>query len=124
MKDAKSIIDCTQFGGWIDTKHHYGWPRHHMIHGTAGRKFSSQYGLWVYLPSAIHDEVHNGKATFYDSVQGREVNRIDNFLERLAQKAFEKKFSHEKWMAEWGKNYLEDNDESNSTETWSTGRRV
>lgn len=72
---------------------------HHIMHGTANRKLSEKYGLKVWLRADWHNMasycVHNDP-------------ELDLYLKRVAQKAFEKKYSHEKWMQVFGKNYLED----------------
>jgi len=70
---------------------------HHVMFGTAGRKKSEHYGLKVYLclqhhtagPEAVHNNIRNQR-----------------FLQVKAQQAFEKKYSYEKWMEEFGVNYI------------------
>lgn len=72
--------------------------RHHIMFGPY-RKKAEHYGLWVWLRSDWHIQtpyaVHNDRA-------------LDLSLKKAAQKAFEKKYSHEKWMAEFKRNYLEE----------------
>lgn len=71
---------------------------HHVMHGTANRKLSEHYGLKVYLcpyhhrtgPQAVH-----------------RCHQTDILLKQAAQKVFERKYSHEKWMEVFGKNYLD-----------------
>lgn len=67
---------------------------HHCIHGSANRKIADKYGLWVWLRHDIHMLLHD------------KDKKLDNELEKIAQKAFEKKYSHEMWMKLVGKNYL------------------
>lgn len=70
---------------------------HHVMHGTANRRLSEHYGLKVYLcpyhhrtgPEAVH-----------------RCQRTDTALKEMAQRTFEKKHSHEKWMEVFGRNYL------------------
>ncbi|MBD5529714.1 MAG: hypothetical protein HDR02_15125 [Lachnospiraceae bacterium] len=70
---------------------------HHIMHGTANRRLSEHYGLKVYLcpyhhrtgPEAVH-----------------RCQRTDTALKEMAQRTFEKKHSHEKWMEVFGRNYL------------------
>lgn len=70
--------------------------RHHIMAGTANRKLSEKYGLWVWL---CHD-CHTGK-------QGAQYDReLNQRLKRLAQTAFEAKHNHDEWMAAFRKNYL------------------
>lgn len=77
---------------------HSGLHKHHMMHGTANRKKAEHFGLWCYLCNARHheygpDAVHNNA-------------EVDLKLKQQAQEAFEKKYSHEEWMQEFGKNFL------------------
>lgn len=67
---------------------------HHCIHGGANRKIADEYGLWVWLRHDIHMLLHDRD------------KELDHELERAAQEAFEKKYSHEEWMALVRKNYL------------------
>lgn len=70
---------------------------HHAVLGNPGRKLSEHYGLKVYLCAQHHREgpeaVHNNKANL-------------RLVQQEAQKAFEKKHTHEKWMEAFGRNYL------------------
>ena len=70
--------------------------RHHVLGGTANRKLSEKYGLTVYL---CHEH-HTGKdGVQYDRKKG-------DALKRLAQIAFEARYSHDEWMQVFRKNYL------------------
>ena len=70
--------------------------RHHIMSGTANRKLSERYGLWVWL----NHDLHTGK-------QGAQYEKELNIrLKRDAQVAFEKIYGHEKWMETFRKNYL------------------
>ncbi len=70
---------------------------HHVIPGTANRRLSEQYGLKVYLciehhmvgPYAVHNNI-----------------RLRRLLQANAQIAFERKYSHEKWMKVFGRNFI------------------
>jgi hypothetical protein len=65
--------------------------------GTANRKLSEKYGLWVYL---CHD-CHTG-------TEGAQYNCGTGLkLKQIAQTAFEYKHSHEEWMEIFRKNYLD-----------------
>ena len=71
--------------------------RHHVLGGTANRKLSEHYGLWVWL---CH-ECHTG-------TEGAQYDKHKNLaLKAQAQLAFEAVYSHEKWMEVFRKNYLE-----------------
>ena len=91
----KSIIDteerCYLCGSTV------GLEKHHCIHGTAGRKLADRWGLTVMLCSRCH----RGS----EGVHGRN-SEADRHLKKLAQKKFEEKYSHEKWMEIFQRNYL------------------
>lgn len=70
--------------------------RHHIMSGTANRKLSERYGLWVWL----NHDLHTGK-------NGAQYEKELNLrLKREAQMAFEQIYGHEKWMETFRKNYL------------------
>lgn len=72
-----------------------GLECHHILAGP-NRKWSDQYGLTVMLCQ----EHHTGK-------NGAQYNRdLGDSLKRLAQIAFEARYSHEEWMNVFRKNYL------------------
>ena len=72
--------------------------RHHIFYGTSNRKNSDKYGLTVHLCQPHHR----------DSKEGVHFNKdLDLELKKLAQKRFEEKYGHEKFMAIFGKNYLD-----------------
>lgn len=74
-----------------------GLERHHVMHGTANRAKAEEWGLWVWL---CHGHHTGGKESVH-------MNReADLELIQTAQRAFEERYSHEKWMEEFGKNYL------------------
>lgn len=70
---------------------------HHVMSGTANKKLSEHFGLKVYLCLEHHTAgpyaVHNNA-------------KVRLILSEKAQKIFEKKYSHEKWMEVFGRNYL------------------
>ena len=70
--------------------------RHHVLGGVANRPLSEKYGLWVWL---CHEH-HTGK-------DGAQYNREKgDALKRLAQIAFEARYSRNEWMQVFRKNYL------------------
>ena len=73
---------------------------HHVMHGTANRKLSEHYGLKVYLCPYHH---RNGPQAVH------KCRQTDILLKQAAQRAFERKYSPEKWMEVFGKNYLDTN---------------
>ena len=74
-----------------------GLHRHHVMFGTANRKKSEQYGLWVYLCVAHHEYGP-------DAVHANRSVRI--LLCQIGQQAFERKYSHEKYMQEFGRDWM------------------
>lgn len=80
-----------------DYDRRYYLEEHHVIEGNPGRKLSEHYGLKVYLCMQHHREGP-------EAVHKNEKNRRK--LERAAQEAFEKKYSREKWMDVFKRNYI------------------
>ena len=66
----------------------------YVMTGTANRKLSDKYGLWVWLRHDIHMDLHDRD------------KKLEIQLKQDAQKAFEKIYGHEKWMSVFLKNYL------------------
>ena len=69
--------------------------RHEIFFGSAYRKKSQRYGLWVNVCMSCHDKIHFGKD-----------HSLDEHLKKQGQKRFEEFFSREKFMEEFGKNRL------------------
>ena len=76
-----------------------GLHRHHVIFGKGNRKRSERYGLWVYLCVAHHEYGPQAVHT------NREVRLM---LSRIAERAFEKKYSREQFYEEFGQFYTDD----------------
>jgi len=90
----KSIIQTEKRCYLCDRKTYL--ERHHIFGGTANRKLSEKYGLWVWL---CHD-CHTGQdGAQYD----KDKNRL---LKMDAQMAFEQTHSREEWMRIIRKNYI------------------
>ena len=70
--------------------------RHHIMAGTANRRLSEKYGLWVYLCHSCHTG-RNGAQ--YDQEKALR-------LKQDAQVCFEKIHGHQAWMEIFRKNYL------------------
>lgn len=70
---------------------------HEVFYGSANRQKSIEYGCCVPLTASLHilgnNSVHFNKA-------------LDMRLKREMQVAFENKYSHEKFMEIFGRNYL------------------
>ena len=71
--------------------------KHHVIHGTGHRSLADKYGLTVWLCSTCHRDNKKGVHGNYElSLQ----------LKKEAQRAFEARYGHEKYMEIFGRNYL------------------
>ena len=70
---------------------------HHIMHGTANRRWSTRLGLVCYL-CRTH---HTGK---YGVHSDPDLNRM---LQQTAQAAFEKTRTRAEWMNIFKKNYLD-----------------
>lgn len=81
----------------IDTPAAYR-EEHHAMHGTANRKLAEHYGLKVYLCSYHH---RTGPVAVH------RCQKTDLILKQDAQKIFEHKYGHAKWMEVFGRNYLD-----------------
>lgn len=71
---------------------------HHVFHGTANRKKSETWGLKVHLCYIHHRDPKNG-------AHGNQ--EVDQKLKEEGQQIFEKLYGHEKFMREFGKNYID-----------------
>ena len=87
---------CRELTGYIVERR--GLEEHHIF-GGPNRKLSEKYGLKVYLCPEHHRT---------GDVAPHQSKGTDNTLRRIAQTAFERKYSHEYWMQIFRKNYLED----------------
>lgn len=76
----------------------FNLERHHCLFGV-NRKKADKYGLWVYLCV----EHHRGNS----GVHNNHERALE--LQRLAQMRFEEIYGHDRFMAEFKKNYLEEN---------------
>lgn len=75
----------------------YNTVEHHVFFGSANRKKSEEYGLKVYLCGTHHNA--SDKGVHFNPT-------LDKTLKQFAQKKFEEKYSHEKFMEVFHKNYL------------------
>lgn len=115
---AKSIIQDTRIKecylcreeaekrGYYGELKHTGLHKHHFIYGRFGafRKKAEHYGLWGYMCAERHHE-HGPEAPHNNA-------EVDRRLKQIAQRAFEAKYGHEKWMQEFEKNYLEEEEDA------------
>ena len=82
--------ECYVSGSRINLDRHH----QHCLHGTANRKLAEKWGLWVWLRHDIHMDLHERN------------KKLDRELEQDAQRAFEAKYDHEKFLEIFRKNYL------------------
>ena len=130
---AKSIIQDTRIRecylcreeaekrGYYGELKHTGLHKHHFIYGRFGafRKKAEHYGLWGYVctdrhhehgPESPHDNAE--VALHLKQVAPHNNAEVDRRLKQIAQRAFEAKYGHEKWMQEFEKNYLEEEEDA------------
>ncbi|MCM1026505.1 MAG: hypothetical protein NC432_08700 [Roseburia sp.] len=101
---SKSILHNKQEGTYYlckklhqDSSRRTGLEEHHALMGTQYRKLSEHYGLKVYLCPGHH---RIGKEAVHSNIE------ICRLVQKEAQKAFEARYSHEKWMEVFGRNFL------------------
>lgn len=85
-----------EIGAFVELSH-TGLHKHHFMHGSY-RKKAEHFGLWAYVCNERHHE-HGPEAP-------HENKEVDLHLQQVAQREFERRYSHEQWMREFGKNYL------------------
>ncbi len=94
-KRDRTCYLCMLLNGDYDTRS--SLQEHHVMPGTANRKLSEKYGLKVYLCLEHHtagpEAVHNNA-------------RLQRMLQERAQTVFEGKYSREKWMEVFGRNFI------------------
>lgn len=71
--------------------------KHHIYFGNPNRKHSEKYGCWVWLRSDWHNMA--GYGVHFNKP-------FDFLLKQKCQREFEKRYSHEKFMEVFGRNYL------------------
>lgn len=75
--------------------------RHHVMAGTANRRLSETYGLWVYLCHNCHT-----------GTEGAQYNAgLNRKLKQDAQRAFQSYFGRKVWMQMFRKNYLDEQED-------------
>lgn len=71
--------------------------KHHIFYGSANRKLSERYGLWVQLRHDLHNEPPMG-IHFNPYMNG--------LLKMLGQMAFERSYPDKDFKQIFGRNYL------------------
>ena len=94
---SRECFLCREAAGPIPELKHTGLHKHHFLHGP-DRKKAEHFGLWAYVCSERHHEY---------GPEAPHVNKaVDLHLQQVAQTEFEKRYSHEEWMKQFGRNYL------------------
>ena len=91
----RSILDTEDGVCYICGKH--GITHKHHIFGAANRKYSEQYGLYVFLCPPHHNM--SDKGVHFDK-------KTRQWLQSEAQEAFEQIYGHDKFMQVFGRSYL------------------
>lgn len=93
VKDLKVCLNCEKTDGFVKIE------KHHVIHGTSGRKLSTQYHLIIGLCGECH------RGTY--GVHGCKGHELDEKLKRIAQRYWERKNgSREDFIRVFGKSYI------------------
>ena len=74
---------------------------HEVFHGTANRRISQIHGMQVRLC----ENHHRGKDGVHSNA------KFDLYLKQQYQRKFEEQHGHEKFMKEFGRNYLDERTE-------------
>lgn len=92
---------------------HTGLHRHHFMFGGFGalRKKAEHFGLWGYVCAKEHHE-YGPNAPHVNA-------EVSKYLKQVAQRSFENQYGHEKWMQEFGRNYLEEDKKDADTKNQS-----
>lgn len=96
IMEPRYVFECYNCG---DTRN---LEEHHVIFGK-NKKLSEHYGLKVHLCPGCHRYAKTG-------VHGGN-EELDSMLKKEAQRIFEKKYGHKKYMDVFDRNYLEEGEE-------------
>lgn len=80
-----------------------GFERHHIFFGTANRKKSDEYGLTVWLCPMCHR--NNKRGVHGANIDAKHRLQVDG------QRKFEETHSREEFIAEFGKNFITEEEE-------------
>jgi hypothetical protein len=83
----------------------------HEIYFGPNRQASKANGFWVTVCPACHNMIHRNR-------------KIDLELKKMCQSHYEESHTRAEFMALIGRNYLEDDDEGDITETRLTAGRI
>lgn len=95
IQKAKECYLCRHLYYQINTKN---LEEHHIIYGTGSRQVSERLGLKVWL---CHEHHQGDKGVHYNP-------ELRYMLCKIAQVKYEARHSHQEWMVEIGRNYLDD----------------
>ena len=78
----------------------YDLHKHHVLFGAGRRETAEKDGCWVYLCAAHHNMSNH--SVHFDRA-------LDRRLKAICQRKWEQKYgSREKFMARYGRNYIDD----------------
>lgn len=94
-RQDKTCYLCILLNGDYTTRSNL--QEHHVMQGTANRRLAERWGLKVYLCLQHHTV---GRFAVHNNAD------IRHLLQQKAQEIFEKKYSNQLWMQEFGRNYI------------------
>lgn len=100
IQDTKECYLCrleAEEKGYFGRLPNTGLHKHHFLHGYM-RKKAEHFGLWAYVCAERHHE--------YGPDAPHQNAEVDLKLKQIAQREFERIYGHERFMEEFGKNYL------------------
>lgn len=75
--------------------HKQGSLQRHEIYGASNRTFSKALGMWINVCPCCHSKIHNNPLDFIP-------------LKEEGQRIFEREYGHERFMAVFSRNYLDE----------------
>lgn len=96
-KDDRTCYLCMKLNA--DYRTHPYLEEHHVLGGTANRRLSDRFGLYVYLCYAHHNDQYSPEAVHFNK-------DIADDLKADAQRAFMREYPEEDFISIFGKNYL------------------
>lgn len=85
--------------------------RHEVYFGNPGRQISKRHGFWVCLCPKCHGKAHSER-------------KFDLELKETCQSTYEQNHTRAEFMALIGRNYLEEEIESDITASWDAAGRI
>ncbi len=99
-KGERTCFICSRFLGDYSPR---SYLEEHHVFGGPNRRISEHYGLKVYLCLKHHEGDMDGQK---EAVHRPDNNDYGSRLHKIAQREFERRYSHEEFMRKFGRNYL------------------